>query len=144
MLVVSIDTSALAFVASYPEGGEAYRLSWNWARECGALFDARLLRVAVDPDGAVVWDVPWGDGPVPGHLRCVAAGGTFDAGRPERGWTLSERWKFLAWSPLTASDVDGECVWVLANGVEIARGPLFPRPVEAAAVLAGLTLIPVG
>ncbi len=139
---VSIDTRAQAFVAHYDDGAEAHRLSWDWARERGAVFDARLVPVSVSPDGEVAFEDRFAGG-VPTELRCVAAGGTFDAERPGRGWTRSERWKMLAWSPLTASEVDGECVWTREDGVEVDRGRLFARPVVAAAAALGLTLVPV-
>jgi hypothetical protein len=136
-LVVSIDCNAAALVASYPGGPEAHRISWDCVRQHEAaegvvLLDARLCPVAVSTDGEVHWDgLPETgqlSGRVPPELRCVAAGGVFDPAQPKRGWTLSERWRVFAWSPLTATAEDGDCVWRRADSVEVARGPLFKRP----------------
>ena len=86
-------------------------LTWDWARERGARFTADLVTVAVDGE-RVVHDEPpggWLDRPiktrvVDGETVVVQSVRELPADCPA-GWTISQRWKLRAWSPLSASVV---------------------------------------
>lgn len=107
---VRINTAACAFEA-VDNGAVITAITWDWARERGARFAAELVDVAVCPKGIVHDEPPggWIDRPiktriVDGAPVVVQTVRELPSDCPA-GWTLSQRWKMRAWSPLRAEVV---------------------------------------
>lgn len=120
---VRINTAACAFEAVDSGSGNVITaITWDWARERGARFAAELVDVAVCPRGTVHNEPPggWVDRPiktrvVDGAPVVVQTVRELPADCPA-GWTLSQRWKMRAWSPLRA-----EVVTVVVGQDGVAR-----------------------
>lgn len=133
---VKINTRNCTFEAIDSATGEVVTaITWDWARERGARFRAELLPVAVDPHGSVADEPPggWVEAPiktkvVDGEEVVVQTVKQLPTGLD--GWTISERWKLRAWSPLVAQIVavvvgqDGKAT---VNGSEAGPGALAAR-----------------
>ena len=132
---VRINTANCTFEA-VEDGVVITAITWDWARQCGARFRAELADVAVCPVGTVHDEPPggWVDRPiktkvVDGAEVVVQTVRELPTECPA-GWTLSQRWKMRAWSPLSARIVDvvvGDDVVPRVSGSESGPGALVVR-----------------